>query len=88
MATNLRRILSQLGPSTGSCCFLNTMRKGAPAYSINAAFEEAFRSWEGVEGRPLDESEWRPIRTSQVKLRQDGQDGQGSNYQTITHSPA
>ena len=52
VANNLRKILSLLGTSAGSRSFINTMRKGSPAYSLNAAFEEAFRMWEGVDGKP------------------------------------
>jgi len=83
VATNLRHILCYLGPPAASCNFINTMRKGSPAYSIVMAFEDAFRTWEGKVMPHL--SEWRPINTSSMSLRSAAQ---GHTFQSTIHSPA
>jgi len=73
MATNLRQILSLLGPSAASCNFINTMQKGSPSYLLVMAFEKAFRKWEGKLAHPPHFSEWRPVNTSSMSLKTEAQ---------------
>jgi hypothetical protein len=85
VAKTLRQILYLLCPSTVSCNFMNTMRKGSPSYSLVLAFEEAFKPWEGKLAHPLHSSEWRPFNTSSMSLRMEAQ---GHSYHETLHSPA
>jgi len=57
--------LALLGPSVLYCNLVNTMRQGAPPFSLSMALEEAFKAWENSNLGPLllTSSEWSTVRT-------------------------
>ena len=85
IARNIRQILALLGPSGLCYNLVNTIQRGARPFSLSMALEEAFKAWENSNPSLPSSSEWRPVRTSSMALRQDIH---SFNHQTISHSPA
>ena len=71
MARSIRHILGLLGPSALYCNLVNTMRRGAPLFSLSMALEEAFKAWANSNSHHLSSSEWRLVRTLPMTLSQD-----------------